>query len=55
MDNFFKNLPFNTSEIFVMVKDDSGCEIYVPARNEIEAKRFKDYLIHYLNKQSSSD
>lgn len=30
MSNFFKNLPFNESRQFVMEKDKSGCEIYIP-------------------------
>jgi len=61
MSNFFQNLPLNESRQYVMEKDKSGCEIYIPivfclpkyGSQEAYEQRMKRELKEVLNNQPS--
>lgn len=51
----FDKLPLNTKQIYAMVKDKSGCEIYIPAISEQHAKILKKKLESFLESQPEPD
>ena len=51
MNPFLKNLPLNTSGIYVVAPDKSRCQIYVPALSDKHVKSTKSKLKQILEAQ----
>lgn len=49
----FKNLPYNTSEIYLKVVLYNGCQLYVPLHSEGQKAAVKQEFLNFINWQAA--